>query len=367
MLSKFILNSRRYRLEGSRFSCLVIGSKLSAIHHNLGRNEIVRKDSTAIAIGAATSVAVIGAWLSTRYHVAGPSEYLVRTGIFVDGVEITKQCLWLPYQTLNKINLEPITYHCLIEEAMSLERISFNMPTVFTIGPEDNSDALRVYAKLFQNTTPEDLKMKLFGIIQGEARVAAGKIHLDDIFNDREVFKSNLVKDVNSELHQFGLRVYNANIEELRDLKGNEYFSFMKKKALEGAVNKAKVDVAEQTKIGDVGEKRHKTETRQQNAEYEKQATLAENARDIEIANSKTSVDVAKAEFNRMKLIAEYESQALAEQKRLELATSVEITKNRQEIERLRAKEFSAASVQAEIKIKISEGSNLSANNFIML
>ena len=68
-----------------------------------------------------------------------------------------------------------------------------------------------------------------------------------------------------------------------------------------------------------------------------------------------------------MKLIAEYESQALAEQKRLELATSVEITKNRQEIERLRAKEFSAASVQAEIKIKISEGSNLRANDFIIL
>jgi hypothetical protein len=31
---------------------------------------------------------------------------------------------------------------------------------------------------------------------------------------------------------------------------GNEYFVFLRKRALEGAVNKAKVDVAEQNKIG---------------------------------------------------------------------------------------------------------------------
>jgi len=98
-------------------------------------------------------------WLSTRYKVAGPNEYIVKTGIFIDDLEISKKTFWLPYQTFGIIMLEPSTYHCLIEEAMSHERIAFNMPTVFTIGPEDEMEALKRYCKLFQTTSFEDLKI----------------------------------------------------------------------------------------------------------------------------------------------------------------------------------------------------------------
>jgi hypothetical protein len=64
----------------------------------------------------------------------------------------------------------------------------------------------------------------------------------------------------------FGLRAMNVNIEELVDNEGcgttplfvckyiicvntgSEYFKYMRKKALEKAVNKARIDVAEQVK-----------------------------------------------------------------------------------------------------------------------
>ena len=100
------------------------------------------------------AVATVG-WLATRYKVAGPNEYLVRTGILIDDIDISKQAFILPYQTFGKINMEPTTYHCTVEEAMSHERISFNMPTVFTIGPKDDPDHLKKYANLYNHENHE--------------------------------------------------------------------------------------------------------------------------------------------------------------------------------------------------------------------
>lgn len=239
---------------------------------------------------------------------------------------------------------------------MSQERIAFNMPTVFTIGPEDTDEALKKFATLFLSTSPADLKTKINGIVQGEARVLAGKIKLDDLFNNRQQFKEELVTEINSELSQFGLKVYNANIEELKDLKDNEYFSEMKKKALEAATNQAKIAVAEQRKHGNIGESLHITDTRQQVALYEKNAQLAENDRRKEIAESDANLAIARAEYEKQQKIAEAEAHAQAEQRNAELQAAVEDMKRKQEIERLRASEFTRATVDAEIAIKIAEG-----------
>lgn len=274
----------------------------------------------------------------------------------IDDINISKKTFWLPFQTINKIYLEPASYHCVIEEAMSHERIAFNMPTVFTIGPEDDFIALQKYSKLFQSTSPEDLKVKIVGIIQGEARVAAGKIKLDDLFNNRQQFKEALVKEINTELTQFGLKVYNANIEELKDLKGNEYFSKMKQKALEGATNQAKVAVAEQTKFGDVGEMEHKTETRQKIASFEKDAKIAENDRYKEVAESDAKLAVAKADYTKQQMIALAEANASAEQRTAELQALVEMKKREQEEQKLRASELARTNIEAEITIKKAEG-----------
>ena len=77
---------------------------------------------TALGLTAATS-----AYAASMYKVAKPSEYLCKTGIFIDDIDISKKTFWLPFQTLTYINLEPINIHCVIEEGMSKERISFNL------------------------------------------------------------------------------------------------------------------------------------------------------------------------------------------------------------------------------------------------
>jgi len=49
---------------------------------------------------------------------------------------------------------------------------------------------------------------------------------------------------------------YNANVKELQDTPGSEYFQFLSRKAHEGASNQAKVDVANARMIGEIGEVR---------------------------------------------------------------------------------------------------------------
>ena len=63
------------------------------------------------------------------------------------------------------------------------------------------------------------------------------------------------------ELDQFGLHIYNANIKQLVDIKGTEYFSFLGQKVQQTAANQAKVDVAEAKFKGDTGAKQREGQT----------------------------------------------------------------------------------------------------------
>ena len=76
---------------------------------------------------------------------------------------------------------------------------------------------------------------------------------MEEIFKERQLFKNKVIDNVQAELSQFGLRIYNANVKELQDTAGSEYFKFLSRKAHEGASNQAKVDVANATMIGEIG------------------------------------------------------------------------------------------------------------------
>lgn len=76
---------------------------------------------------------------------------------------------------------------------------------------------------------------------------------MEEIFKERQLFKNKVTENVQMELNQFGLRIYNANVKELQDTAGSEYFKFLSRKAHEGASNQAKVDVANACMMGEIG------------------------------------------------------------------------------------------------------------------
>lgn len=314
--------------------------------------------SSLVATGLVSVAAVPLGLAAMGYRVASPNEMLVKTGLGINDMELSKKTIHWPFQRLSRINLSPRTYHSLIE-AMSKEKIAFLMPAVFTIGPKDDENdpqALKRYAKFLNEVDEDRIISTINGIVQGEGRILAASSHLDDLFNSREHFKTEVTEKINEELNKLGLVVYNANIEEMKDLVGNEYFSYLRKRALEGAVNRARVDVAEQKKMGDTGEKGFEGETRQTVAAIEKEAKLIENSRDRDIYQSNTELEIAKAEYNRQIRIASAEADAAAEKRRFELQREVETHRASQEMEKLRADELTEASVQAEVRIKQADG-----------
>lgn len=77
---------------------------------------------------------------------------------------------------------------------------------------------------------------------------------MEEIFTERDQFKKAIFRNIQGELDQFGLKIYNANVKELRDAPESSYFASLSRKAHEGAINQARIDVAEAQRKGNVGE-----------------------------------------------------------------------------------------------------------------
>ena len=94
----------------------------------------------------------------------------------------------------------------------------FSLPAVFTIGPDDVPEALTKYAKILtekrtKSTSPKatgrgHVQDIVKGIIEGETRVIVSGMTMEEIFKERQVFKTKVIENVQSELNQFGLRMY---------------------------------------------------------------------------------------------------------------------------------------------------------------
>lgn len=167
-------------------------------------------------------------------------------------------------------------------QAMTVEKLKFSLPAVFTIGPADTLESLEKYAVLLTGESdgrPTASAAKgavavaagrnhvqdiVKGIIEGETRSIVSTMTMEELFRERKVFKDKVIQQVQSELDQFGLCIYNANVKELMDAPGSEYFAYLSRKAHEGALNQAKVDVADARMRGEVGEAEKQGKTKQE-------------------------------------------------------------------------------------------------------
>jgi len=312
--------------------------------------------ATTTALTLATAAIGIGVFCYCRYKVAGPSEYIVRTGWRIQDVKISKQALQLPFQTVHKFHIKPSTFEIHVH-AMSKQRIPFNLPSVWTIGPKDDEASLEKYVKLIMEKGEAGIKETVEGVIQGETRVLTASMDLEELFSGREKFKNDVVEKIRAVLSPFGLNIYNSNISELVDLDPkNRYFEEQKKRALQQVSQDARVAVAQSAKEGEIGEKTHKADERKQSAAIEAETLALEYKMQKEVAEAAKDLDVAKANFKKQVDIANAEAAASAEKRKFELKKEVEELNQQAEIARRRAIDLSAANVQAEIAVREAEG-----------
>ena len=338
-------------------SSFQIQNGINAVHDN-SRDQNENKFGKAVfatAIGLAGAGAL--AYLASRYRVANPTEYIVRTGIGIRDIAISKQAIQFPLQTCRTLSMEPRPYSVEID-AMSKQRIPFKMPSTWTIGPDPERENLLKFARLLINKDENELQKVIEGVIHGQARILTANMELDAVFQDQEAFKKKITSVINQIIRdEFGLKIYDANIADLADLdEHNRYFSEQKRRALQKVNQEARVHVAEAIKEGECGEKRNISQTRQQTAQYEKEAKLSENDRQKEISESEKTLAIAQANFKKEQQLAFAEAEAAAEKRKWELQQEVEQNRKQQQIERLRADKWTAACVEVEVETKKAEG-----------
>ncbi|CAG8538298.1 7765_t:CDS:2 [Ambispora leptoticha] len=290
------------------------------------------------------------------YKICEPNQYMVTTGAMIKDVKISKKGWVLPSQRYQFFDITPVNY-TLDLTVMSAEKLEFNLPAVFTIGPKDDGESLIRYARLLAaKDTKSDQIIR--GIIAGETRSIAAAMTMEEIFLERKQFKQHVIENVQAELDQFGLHIYNCNVKQLQDSPGSEYFKYMRMKTHEGAVNSAKVDVAEARYRGDVGAKEREGKTRCENAQIEADTIAIENELKAVIAEAEMNLSTKKSEFERKTKIAAIERDQAAKIRQSELQKEVETLRMASETERLRV--AMVAKAQAE-----KEASNTGADSLL--
>jgi hypothetical protein len=143
------------------------------------------------------------------YHISDANEYLVVTGAGVDDVRIVKKAFVYPWQRVARISVSPFDFSLNLQ-AMTIEKLQFALPAVFTIGPDNKPEALKKYALLLSGnpdgtavnahrpgtaivpTQRHHVQDIVKGIIEGETRVIVSSMTMEEIFKERQVFKQKV-------------------------------------------------------------------------------------------------------------------------------------------------------------------------------
>ncbi|PNY28368.1 Flotillin-like protein 3 [Tolypocladium capitatum] len=316
------------------------------------------------------------------YRISAPDEYLAVTGMGVHTVKITKAAWVWPFQRCARFSVQPQDY-AMDLQAMTKEKLQFSLPVVFTVGPdvnqrganaaavpdpddgtprdqrEDKGDALLKFAMLLAQSDSgagvhAEQRMHVAnivkGIIEGETRVLVSSMTMEEIFTEREVFKKRIFRNIQSELDQFGLKIYNANVKELKDAPNSVYFESLSRKAHEGATNQARIDVAEAQLKGNVGEAQRKGEQDREIAKINAETAVQKTERDIERAQAEALLNTRQTALTRDVDIARVTAQRAIESKDEDLKRDVEVKRAGAELERLRAKDVVKATIARESK-----------------
>jgi flotillin len=159
--------------------------------------------------------------------------------------------IWPLVQEYRYLSLTPMTINIPLQNALSLQNIRINVPSTFTVGISTQPEIMTNAAERLLGLNPSLIEGMAKEIIFGQLRLTVASLTIEQINQDRESFLEAVRKNVEPELNKIGLYLINVNITDITD--ESEYIESIGKKAAAEAVNKAKVDVAQQTKLGAIG------------------------------------------------------------------------------------------------------------------
>ncbi len=211
-------------------------------------------------------------YLASRYRRCPSDRILVVYGRV--GAGQSAECihgggkLILPLvQDYSYLSLTPLTISIPLQNALSLQNIRINVPSTFTVGVSTQPAIMTNAAERLLGLDEAAVEDMAREIIFGQLRLTVASLTIEQINQDRESFLESIRKNVEPELNKIGLYLINVNITDITD--ESTYIESIGKKAAAEAINRARVDVSAQEKMGAIGEAE---------AFREKDVRVAENA-----------------------------------------------------------------------------------------
>jgi flotillin len=150
------------------------------------------------------------------------------------------------------LNLEPMVIDIPLSGALSLNNIRVNVPSTFTVGISTDPVLMNSAAERLLYLNEAKVQEQAQDIILGQLRLVIATLSIEEINKDREKFMSLINENVTEEINKIGLALINVNIRDITDESG--YIEAIGKRAAAEAINRAKVEVAQQERNGATGQ-----------------------------------------------------------------------------------------------------------------
>ena len=292
---------------------------------------------------------IIVAALLNRYRRCPSDKILVIYGTTANGgsakcVHGGGTFVWPIIQDYAYLSLRPISIEANLTNALSRQNIRVDVPCRFTVGISTEGDSMNNAAERLLGLTPGEIQDMARDILFGQLRLVIASMSIEELNSDRDKFQENIMKNVEIELKKVGLKLINVNVTDIKDESG--YIEALGQEAAATAINAAKVKVAEQEKIGEIGRAEAQKETRIRTSAANADAVAGENEAKVAIANSDAERREREAEAQRRAVAAEKVAQAKA----LEEAYSAEQRAELARAERERASQQANVIVAQEVE-----------------
>lgn len=139
-------------------------ARLSKPRVKAPNNNLRRKFSCFTPVEVACAVSAgISAYAVFNYYVCKPNQFLVRTGLGISDIAVSKSGIRWPFQEAMTVDVNPTTYQFRLHN-MSKGKVEFELPVVMTIGPalyDNDPDSFTRYCKLLQDMSSEEIEYTL--------------------------------------------------------------------------------------------------------------------------------------------------------------------------------------------------------------
>ncbi|MCC6425284.1 MAG: flotillin family protein [Phycisphaerales bacterium] len=243
-------------------------------------------------------------------------------------------------QDFSYMSLEPMVIDIPLSGALSQNNIRVNVPATFTVGISTDPVLMNNAAERLAALAVDNIREQAQDIILGQLRLVIATLTIEEINRDREKFMTLINDNVGQEINKIGLELINVNIRDLTDESG--YIEAIGKRAAAEAVNRAKVEVAQQERDGATGES---IAVRERNVSVSRESAAAAEGTKKAEQTKRIALAALEADAVKGEAAAHRDMEITRAQREAETAAAKKLAEQEQ---RIRIAEAEAAAVMGE-------------------